>query len=706
MNAERLEILVREYRRDTADVNDKVGQLRGGTSGVFIIAEVAILQRKLAGKIRRLLSALEEGGVLDLFSESEGIAETRTLLGKLDEAVTIATTQVTKNYGGGNTYLHSAAVYPETGSEVKSAIALGADPKATNEKSLTPLVVATMQGEESVVRALLEAGADANQRDEKQYMALPFACVVEKLDPMVVGSILRAGADDTAEVGIALTPMSLLAKYSSDKRGYRQVQQLLSRAATLRDYGWLAKLCNREITHIDMEAKTRKEMKELLTAFIDGDVKTPPLCTAATKGNAGLVMALLDNFGADKNFKDNVGETPLMKAADKGHLPVVEALLDAGVDVAITTDQSISALHLAAAKGSGGIVDALLKSGAAKDARDDEGATPLLFAAAEGHLPVVNALLDGGADMEARDESGDTPLTGAITMGHLPVVNALLDGGADKEARDEIGDTPLMLATTVGHLPVVNASLDGGADKEARDNIGDTPLFHATMAGHLPVVNALLDRGADKEARDDFGKTPLLQAVDVGHLPVVNVLLDRGADKEARDDFGKTPLLHAIIAGHLPVVECLLATGCDRTVRSKNKQLIVLHVAASLNSVEHVSLLLQWGADETALDRDGKTPADLIDESRPQHEAVRLLLARAPADRAWRRRGWLVMVFSRTPKAGGSGGSSGDGGATGARSVKQQCGARGGKESFDLFAAVAQLRVVEEGVFRNVVGFL
>ncbi|CAN0271507.1 unnamed protein product, partial [Hapterophycus canaliculatus] len=94
------------------------------------------------------------------------------------------------------------------------------------------------------------------------------------------------------------------------------------------------------------------------------------------------------------------------------------------------------------------------------------------------------------------------------------------------------------------------------------------------------------------------------------------------------------------------------------------------------------------------------------------------------------RRGWLVMLRSRTLKAGGDGGASGarsvkqrvgagektngaggDGGASGARSVKQRGGsdeetngAGGGKESFDLSAAVGWFRGVEKGVFRNVVG--
>ncbi|CAN0270590.1 unnamed protein product [Ectocarpus sp. 12 AP-2014] len=66
-----------------------------------------------------------------------------------------------------------------------------------------------------------------------------------------------------------------------------------------------------------------------------------------------------------------------------------------------------------------------------------------------------------------------------------------------------------------------------------------------------------------------------------------------------------------------------------------------------------MDLLLRWGADETVVDRDGNRPIDVIgtttraqEESghqRGEHESLRKLLANAPADRAWRRRGILVL---------------------------------------------------------------
>ena len=60
--------------------------------------------------------------------------------------------------------------------------------------------------------------------------------------------------------------------------------------------------------------------------------------------------------------------------------------------------------------------------------------------------------------------------------------------------------------------------------------------------------------------------------------------------------------------------------------------------------------LLRAGADETIVDDEGRTVAEVIgrgseeEDSLPQDaELVLELLANAPADRAWRRRGYLVL---------------------------------------------------------------
>ena len=86
------------------------------------------------------------------------------------------------------------------------------------------------------------------------------------------------------------------------------------------------------------------------------------------------------------------------------------------------------------------------------------------------------------------------------------------------------------------------------------------------------------------------------------------------------------------------------------------------HVAAARESgsqgaAEGVDSLLRAGADETIVDIDGGKAADMIgqhveeeDHLAEDVERVRELLANAPADRAWRRRGYLLLCRAHADK--------------------------------------------------------
>lgn len=85
-----------------------------------------------------------------------------------------------------------------------------------------------------------------------------------------------------------------------------------------------------------------------------------------------------------------------------------------------------------------------------------------------------------------------------------------------------------------------------------------------------------------------------------------------------------------------------------------------LHIACTLLKSSAVKLLLDYGADENALNVAQQTPGDVVasnlsDDDRDNAtlvEKVKEILLGAPAARAWRRRGWLVMARARLLKGG------------------------------------------------------
>jgi ankyrin repeat protein len=118
------------------------------------------------------------------------------------------------------------------------------------------------------------------------------------------------------------------------------------------------------------------------------------LIIAASNGKDDVVKALI-NKGANVNLADNNGWTPLMFAAEKGHLTTIQALLSApGINIDAKKSDGGTALYLAASNGKDDVVKALIKQSADVDITDNHGQTPMMVANSLGYLTIVQAFFD------------------------------------------------------------------------------------------------------------------------------------------------------------------------------------------------------------------------------------------------------------------------------------------------------------------------
>ena len=456
-----------------------------------------------------------------------------------------------------------------------------------------------------------------------------------------------------------------------------------------------------------------------------------PLRQAAARGNFGLFMKLLE-AGADGSGerRGRDGITLLDAAALGGNVELISAMLRAGArpdaEVLVSSRRRRSPLFIATACGHEEAALRLIAAGADVNFVDPvEKCSVLHEAAAGGLLELTEFLLTNGADLGARDEEdGCTPLHVAADEGFDGIVDTLLQRGADMDALDNDGCTPMMGASVRGHTSVVKALLVAGADPSIRSTKegGLTALENAAERGHVDVIKAILGNGADINGQDDSGISALHLASEYNQEGAVDALVEAGAEVELQSDDGRTPFL---VAAHRSSCRTMLALrrhGANLAARDIDLD-TALHGACfwKYEGLEMaVDLLLRWGADETALNDLDQTPADMLNtwpegfsylSTDGEIERTRLLLSRAPVDRVWRRRGWLVMLRSRSENGGATDGCDSDGG------VMDGSDAGGGQNGRDFETGVNAGGVLSgmvallvkrgpEGVFRTVLAYL
>lgn len=209
------------------------------------------------------------------------------------------------------------------------------------------------------------------------------------------------------------------------------------------------------------------------------------LLEAAKAGDLRQVRALLADDPTLAGLRMPSGETPLIAALYRGHLNIVEALLEAGAPLDV---------FAAAALGKTDEIDRILgESPAAVNAFAYDGWTPLHLAAFFGRHDMAERLLQSGAHMaaESRNSIGNTPLHAALAGNHPDIALLLIERGAPVAARDAGGHTPLHIAAENGSVDAVTALLARGADPHAVDGEEKTPLARAAARNHAAVIDAI-----------------------------------------------------------------------------------------------------------------------------------------------------------------------------------------------------------------------
>ncbi len=310
----------------------------------------------------------------------------------------------------------------------------------------------------------------------------------------------------------------------------RELVPLIKHAAWLSaeaDYGYSTLHRIAVAGRVDMAVLYLSGVDDVAAAVNDRSNSTgeTPMHIAARYGYTDLLALFVDQ-GGDVNLKADFvptlstfgkGETPLMLAAEGGHEPTVDYLVDLdGIDL---------------------------------DAQVDDGGTALHRAIENGRYAIGKRLIEKGANVNLVGGRGDTyaqrwtPITAAAAAGAKGMVDYMLANGADPNiganSSNFASSPPIVVAAAAGYTGVVDSLIAAGVDIDTRGRYKFTSVMVAAKKGNELMVVHLIDKGADINVHffgdDKWTWTAIRLAMEYGHVRVAEILFAAGAKLSPHD---------------------------------------------------------------------------------------------------------------------------------------------------------------------------
>jgi len=453
----------------------------------------------------------------------------------------------------GNTALHLAM---EFGHESIAKYLLELDTTVINisdEGGYSCLHYAAMFGSDLLVKLLLDGGLDIEALpspppDPILICGTPLVLASRNGKTTAAKELLDHGANiDALCHQTQESPLHMAVKYDHAST----VKLLIERGASIE-----CRDANGRTPLISGSINGSKSIEILLDVGADvnafDDYCSTALHWACDRGHETVVKRLLAS-GA-QNRKDNWDQLPLHGIANViSSEPIAQLLLQHFPDSVNAKDlNGNTALHCAAIKGHLPLVNLLLENGANMETENKLGEIPLDDAVYSGSEPIVQLLLQQSPHtIKAQAKNGTTLLHHAVREGHLAIMKLLLMTEPTLlEAANNAGQTALFLAVSMGRKEIIEFLLQHGCQLTLRNTDGGAPWdFVQIKFPTSEIIDLLVTYSWDMDERYLKGRTMFHVAVIDGNEEGARSLISHGCNIEIGDNDGDTPLDTALMKG-------------------------------------------------------------------------------------------------------------------------------------------------------------
>jgi ankyrin repeat protein len=291
--------------------------------------------------------------------------------------------------------------------------------------------------------------------------------------------------------------------------------------------------------------------KEHLDPNARGAHDRPLMVAAALQDDWSLVRRLLD-AGASADLADETGMTPLMVAAKRGNLAMIQELVGRVTNLA---------------------------------ARDRDGRTALQYAIATQDLQTVNLLLLLSPDLRLTYGNCRDLLAAAVDTGNRKIAQAVLDRLPRLQEWSPSAQRALAASLRNGDRDFIRLLLAKHAVPATPEGRNVPLLAYAVVRDDAPLFKMLLDCGADPN-------TAISGKYDKDFL---EALPSKTFRNYIEDDKNVTVMMLAAGIGRPEYLRALLEAGADRNRATVRYKMIALYYAAQTGNWRCTQILLGSG---------------------------------------------------------------------------------------------------------------
>ena len=277
---------------------------------------------------------------------------------------------------------------------------------------------------------------------------------------------------------------------------------------------------------------------------------------------------------------DKAGNNLFNYAARRGNLPMMNTLIEMGLDYAGLNEEGGNAMMFASRSSRGysnpiAVFDYLDSLGVEADIVTYEGRTPLHnLASSTKDEQVLDYFLDKCVNVNQVDKEGNTAFMNAIRGNNLANAQKLAPLMKDINHQNKEGFSALTYAITRNSTKAVDFLIAKGADLGIKDRKGRNLVFHMfdsynprNKEAFETFLSLAQEKDLDLTPTYEGGNTWAHMAIAEGEMALLEKAMELGVDINQKNEDGMTPLhLAAMNAKNKDLLAVLIEKGADKTI--------------------------------------------------------------------------------------------------------------------------------------------